>query len=244
MARFLAKAKTKVTRAKCWLTAKQVSYLRSVVVGGQWEQARRAEAIMVKDDRCKLCGGASGTLTHRHFQCDGTFALRYHTMPDRTKRIVGKGAARIRSLAERALMPYDGLPVAKKPPPEVEWKTNCMTGCGSMSGEIFGDGSVVGAEEPKFATAAFAVVQCDRTSSGATRKTAEYVSSFSHFVQNGINGPELEAFRFYLYHATAGSTYHSDSEYVVNGGFRAREIGMLQLEREVRGDLGRCVEAH
>ena len=51
------------------LSTQEQSFLRSVVVDGQWTQRRRYRAAKTLSPLCALCGSEEGSLIHRHFRC-------------------------------------------------------------------------------------------------------------------------------------------------------------------------------
>ena len=54
---------------KVRLTLRERAYLHSLVVNGQWPQARKEEKGLADSAECLRCGGR-GTLLHRHCDCE------------------------------------------------------------------------------------------------------------------------------------------------------------------------------
>ena len=83
--------------------------LRSTVVGGQWPQERLFAEALSDTDLCQLCCEHCGSLTHRHWQCPCTAALRLTSEVQNLARLAIAGKAnRDRmtiALCERALLP-------------------------------------------------------------------------------------------------------------------------------------------
>ena len=57
--------------------------LRSVVAGSQWPQKRLAEAGLADCNLCLMCGKEVGTLRHRAFGCEASFAEADRPDPER-----------------------------------------------------------------------------------------------------------------------------------------------------------------
>ena len=95
-------------------TVAHAAALRSVVVGGEWPQARRARAGLCTDPLCQSCRLERGTPAHRHGRCQTLFNQRAECLGERAAVRARQEATDGDSLWERALVPHPGPAL---PPP-------------------------------------------------------------------------------------------------------------------------------
>ena len=126
-----------------WL-AKHKASLRSAVSNGQWPQCRLARAGLVKDDRCKLCDAAVGTLLHRH-HCPCTSDARGSCALDKDcdkhLRAMSPGAKHL--LTTRAMIASTDLTDYQPPAEETfTWIVEPSGGAIDSTNTIYCDGSM------------------------------------------------------------------------------------------------------
>ena len=124
-------------------SAPGAAYLRSVITGAQWTQAKLASQRQGEPPTCLACGAEDGTLRHRHFRCDAGLVLRRQERADPFFDTVAAAGARSpdeHPFFGRALVRDPAL--AFPPPREEEalvWVQEPPGG--GFEGEVFTDGS-------------------------------------------------------------------------------------------------------
>ena len=196
-------------------TLAHAAALKSTVVNGQWPQQRLAEAGYVTDGTCQLCLAAAGTLRHRHWECDGTAALRRHAVDDGVLA-ASRGPLADIPLWSRALFPDPAKWL--QPPtsiPMTYWfKEPSDT---LFTGSVYIDGSGSHPTQPALRRIGFGIAAVDSRGhlTGAAYGPAVY------FLQN-VPASELIALLTLLRHSLPPLAPKSDCQMVVDGIHRGR----------------------
>lgn len=189
------------------LPGKQRSYLRSVVVNGQWPMQRLHQHGYVDTPGCKCCGEV-GTLLHRHAGCREM--RRGRDLP----KAIAVAAGRAQEVVEaRVLLERCLWPLARPAMPEGVRERRWVRGHGYLQGRIYLDGSVFEARCELAAVGAWAAV-CFRD--GAADVEAIVSGPLCELVVD-IDGAELTALIECLTVAVPPVVVVTDSDFVYKG---------------------------